>query len=365
MARETGEGFDRTTFDQAMADMVADVVARQVEAGVTVVSDGEMSKITYSTYVKDRLTGFGGDSPRKPALDLADYPELRSKLAAAAGGAQSFKRQSCVGEVSYVGHADVDADVAALNQALNQARNQARNQAGVAGGFLNAASPGLITAFQPNTYYPDHESYLQALADAMSHEYRAIVGSGLQLQLDCPDLAMARHTGFQDLTEQQFLDRARLHVEALNEATAGIDPARMRLHLCWGNYEGPHDHDIDLAKVLPIVLEARPATILFEAANPRHAHEWQVWARADIPDDKILAPGLITTTSNYVEHPDYVAQLLERFIGIVGPERVVAATDCGFGTFAGIGKIDPDVAYKKLRSLAAGAALVAGIGGVA
>ncbi len=349
MGRETGERFDRVEFDGAMARFVADVVVAQTEAGVTVPSDGEMSKITYSTYVKDRLTGFGGDSPRKPALDLAEYDELRSRLAAAAGGSQSFKRQSCVGDVAYIGQADVAADVAAMTAAMAAS--------GVSNGFLNAASPGLVTAFQPNDHYPDHESYLGAIAEAMRVEYRAIVDGGLQLQLDCPDLAMARHTGFQDLTEDEFLARARLHVEALNHATADIDPAMMRMHLCWVNYEGPHDHDIDLAKVLPTVLSARPATILFEAANPRHAHEWQVWAEAGIPDDKVLAPGVITTTSNYVEHPEYVAQLLGRFIDIVGPDRVMAATDCGFGTFAGLGKIDPDVAYKKLRALAAGAEL--------
>jgi 5-methyltetrahydropteroyltriglutamate--homocysteine methyltransferase len=222
---------------------------------------------------------------------------------------------------------------------------------------MNAASPGLVTAFQRNDYYATHDDYLEAVGEAMRVEYEAIVGAGFVLQLDCPDLAMARHTGFQDLDEQEFLQRAARHVEVLNEATRNIDPTAMRMHLCWGNYEGPHDHDIELVKVLPIVLAARPSAILFEAANPRHAHEWRVWAEAAIPDDKVLVPGVITSTSNYVEHPAHVAELLSRYVAIVGAERVIAGTDCGFGTFAGIGKVDPDVAYKKLASLVAGAEL--------
>ena len=348
-ARETGTGFDRERFDATVASAVAEVVKRQVEIGVDVVSDGEMSKVSYSTYVKDRLSGFAGDSPRRPALDLAPYPGLRARMAAANGGSQSFQRQSCVGPVSYVGHDDLAADLASLGAATKTARPGAA--------FLNAASPGLVTAFQPNEHYPSHDDYIAAVGEAMQVEYEAIVDAGFLLQLDCPDLAMARHTGFQDLTDRQFLARARLHVEALNHATRRIDPAKMRMHLCWGNYEGPHDHDIDLEAVLPIVLEARPATILFEAANPRHSHEWEVWAATDIPDDKILAPGVITSTVNYVDHPRRVAQLLGPYIDLVGPERVIAATDCGFGTFAGIGRVEPEVVFAKLASLVEGAGL--------
>jgi 5-methyltetrahydropteroyltriglutamate--homocysteine methyltransferase len=222
---------------------------------------------------------------------------------------------------------------------------------------VNAASPGLVTAFQGNDYFATHEEYVEAVGEAMRTEYEAIVAAGFALQLDCPDLAMARHTGFQDLDDDQFLRRAAHHVEVLDHATRNIDPAAMRMHLCWGNYEGPHDHDIELERVLPIALAARPSSILFEAANPRHAHEWQVWAEAEIPDDKVLVPGVITSTSNYVEHPRHVAELLSRYVAIVGPDRVVAGTDCGFGTFAGIGKVDPDVAFKKLGSLVAGAAI--------
>jgi 5-methyltetrahydropteroyltriglutamate--homocysteine methyltransferase len=227
-------------------------------------------------------------------------------------------------------------------------------------GFMNSASPGLITAFQPNEFYATHENYLADLVAAMRPEYEAIASSGYQLQLDCPDLAMSRHTAYQDLTEAQFLKTAEANVEALNAATSGIAPERMRMHVCWGNYEGPHDHDIGLERVIGIILKARPATILFEAANPRHEHEWKVWAETKIPDHKVLAPGLIDTCSNYVEHPELIAQRIERFAAIVGVERVIASTDCGFGTFAGYGKIDPAVTWKKLRALRQGADIAAG-----
>jgi 5-methyltetrahydropteroyltriglutamate--homocysteine methyltransferase len=256
-----------------------------------------------------------------------------------------------VGPIRYVGQADVAADLAHLRAAVEAAGLSP------ADAFMNAASPGLVTAFQGNRYFPTHEEYVEAVGEAMQVEYEAIVDAGFTLQLDCPDLAMARHTGFQDLDDDRFLRRAAHHVDVLNHATRAIDPARMRMHVCWGNYEGPHDHDIELASVLPVVLGARPAAILFEAANPRHAHEWQVWADAAIPEDKVLVPGVITSTSNYVEHPAHVADLLSRYVAIVGAERVIAGTDCGFGTFAGIGKIDPAVAYKKLAALVAGAEL--------
>jgi 5-methyltetrahydropteroyltriglutamate--homocysteine methyltransferase len=347
--REHGTRFDRDEFDAAMAEAVADVVRWQTDIGIGIVSDGEMSKITYSTYVKDRMTGFGGDTPRKPALDLAPYDQLRGRLAAASGGGQSFQRQSCVGDVAYIGRADLDADVTAMRRALDAA--------GATRGFMNAASPGLVTAFQPNEHYPTHEAYVRAVGEAMRTEYLAIVDAGLDLQVDCPDLAMARHTGFQDLSDAEFVERCELHVDVLNEATCDIDPTRMRMHLCWGNYEGPHDHDIELEAVIGTVLRARPATILFEAANPRHAHEWEVWQRVEIPDDKLLAPGVVTSTTNHVDHPRHIAQLLRPFVDLVGEERVLASTDCGFGTFAGIGRVDPDVVGKKLRSLVDGAAL--------
>ena len=345
LARDHGQAYDAAAFDTAVQAAVHDAVAKQIAAGVSVVSDGELGKVGYSTYMTERLSGFGGDVPRKPALDLAPLPEFRKKLAAVMGD-QEFVRAACIGPVKLVNLEPAREDVARFAKAM--AGQPVK-------GFMNAASPGLITAFQPNQYYPNHEAYLADLSDAMRPEYELIVGAGFQLQLDCPDLAMSRHTGYQDASEAEFLKVAAANVEALNAATAHIAPEQMRMHICWGNYEGPHDHDIPLERVIDIILRARPATILFEAANPRHEHEWKVWAGAKIPSDKRLAPGLIDTCSNYVEHPELIAQRIERFAAIVGKDRVVASTDCGFGTFAGYGKIDPAVTWKKLAALRQGA----------
>ena len=349
LARDQGKPYDAPDFDRMVQAAVDEAVAKQAAAGVSIVSDGELGKVGYSTYIKERLSGFGGNVTRKPALDLAPYPELRKKLAAIMGE-QEFVRASCVGPVRLVNPEPCREDIRRFTKALSGTRVR---------GFLNAASPGLITAFQPNTFYPSHEAYLADLVDAMRPEYTAIAASGVQLQLDCPDLAMSRHTGYQDLSEEQFLEIAEANVEALNAATADIPPAQMRMHVCWGNYEGPHDHDIPLERVVGLILKARPATILFEAANSRHEHEWKIWAETKIPDDKVLAPGLIDTRSNYVEHPELIAQRIERFAAIVGVERVIASTDCGFGTFAGYGKIDPAVTWKKLRALREGADIAA------
>jgi 5-methyltetrahydropteroyltriglutamate--homocysteine methyltransferase len=350
LARDQGKPYDAAAFDRLTQAAVDEAVANQEAAGVSIVSDGELGKVGYSTYIKERLSGFGGNVTRKPALDLAPYPELRKKLAAIMGE-QEFVRASCVGPVRLVNLDPCREDIRRFSKALSGRSVR---------GFLNAASPGLITAFQPNTFYPSHEAYLADLVDAMRPEYTAIAASGVQLQLDCPDLAMSRHTGYQDLSEEQFLKIAAANVEALNAATADIPPESMRMHVCWGNYEGPHDHDIPLERVIGIILKARPATILFEAANSRHEHEWKIWAETKIPDDKVLAPGLIDTRSNYVEHPELIAQRIERFAAIVGVERVIASTDCGFGTFAGYGKIDPAVTWKKLRALREGADIAAG-----
>jgi 5-methyltetrahydropteroyltriglutamate--homocysteine methyltransferase len=351
IARDHEELYDPAEFDRQVQAAVDEAVRSQVEAGVSIVSDGELGKIGYSTYVIERLEGFGGHTDRKPALDLADLPELRRKLGLIMG-AQEFTRASCIAPVRL-------RTLEPLHDDIRRFRNALNGQGSGVHAFLNAASPGLITAFQPNVYYPSHEAYLRDLVDAMRPEYEAIVAAGFDLQLDCPDLAMARHTGFQDKSEEEFLRIAEANVEALNAATASIPPERMRMHICWGNYEGPHDHDIALEKVISIILKARPATILFEAANPRHEHEWIVWRDAAIPDDKLLAPGLIDTCSNYVEHPELIAQRIERFAGVVGAERVIASTDCGFGTFAGYGKIDPAVTWMKLRALREGADLAA------
>jgi 5-methyltetrahydropteroyltriglutamate--homocysteine methyltransferase len=346
-ARDAGETYDVEAFDTLVSQAVDDAVTKQVECGVDTVSDGEIGKIGYSTYMIERLSGFGGHVDRKPAADLAEHPALTKKLSAMMGS-QDFVRASCIGPVKLITLDPLWEDVRRFKAAL------AQHGAGVKA-FMNAASPGLISAFQLNRYYPSQDAYLADLSAAMRPEYEAIVEQGFLLQLDCPDLAMSRHTGFQDLSEDEFLKVAEANVEALNAATANIPPEKMRMHICWGNYEGPHDHDIPLERVINIILKARPATILFEAANPRHEHEWKVWADAKIPDHKKLAPGLIDTCSNYVEHPELIAQRIERFAAIVGGDRVIASTDCGFGTFAGYGKIDPDVTWKKLRSLRAGA----------
>ncbi len=351
LARDHGEPYDEAEFDRVVQQAVDEGVAKQVEAGVSIVSDGELGKVGYSTYIIERLEGFGGHSPRKPALDLAPLPELTKKLSAIMG-AQEFTRASCIAPVRLVNLQPLHDDIRRFKLALEREGKGVR-------AFLNAASPGLITAFQPNAYYPGHEAYLADLVTAMTPEYEAIADAGFELQLDCPDLAMSRHTGYQDMDEPTFLATIEANVEALNAATANIAPEKMRMHVCWGNYEGPHDFDIPLEKIISIVLKARPATILFEAANPRHEHEWIVWRDAGVPDDKILAPGLIDTCSNYVEHPELIAQRIERFAGIVGADRVVASTDCGFGTFAGYGKIDPAVAWKKLKMLREGADIAA------
>lgn len=348
IARDHGEAYDAAEFDTKVAAAVKEAVRHQVECGVDIVSDGEIGKIGYSTYMIERLSGFGGHVDRKSALDLAEHPQLVKKLSAMMGS-QDFVRASCVGPIRLVNLQPLHDDIRRFKAALAQEGREGTRA------FMNAASPGLITAFQVNKYYPSHEAYLADLAEAMRTEYETIVDEGFYLQLDCPDLAMSRHTGYQDLSEAEFLKVAEENVAALNAATANIPPEKMRMHICWGNYEGPHDHDIPLERVVDIILKAHPATILFEAANPRHEHEWKVWADARIPDHKILAPGLIDTCSNYVEHPELIAQRIERFAGIVGADRVVASTDCGFGTFAGYGKIDPDVTWKKLRSLREGA----------
>lgn len=350
-ARDGGHPYDAAEFDQKVSSAVEHAVAMQLASGVDIISDGETGKIGYSTYMIERLSGFGGHVDRKMAADLAEHPALAKKLSAIMGS-QEFVRASCIGPVKLVTLDPLWEDIRRFKVALGNHGTDVQ-------AFMNAASPGLITAFQVNKHYPSHEAYLADLAEAMRTEYEAIVAAGFFLQLDCPDLAMSRHTGFQDLSEEAFLKVAQANVEALNAATANIPPEKMRMHICWGNYEGPHDHDIPLEKVIGSILKARPATILFEAANPRHEHEWKVWADAKIPDHKLLAPGMIDTCSNYVEHPELIAQRIERFAHIVGPDRVIASTDCGFGTFAGYGKIDPGVTWKKLRALREGADIAA------
>lgn len=349
-ARERDEKYDTADFDSAMTEAVSETVRRQVAAGIDVVSDGETSKISYATYVKDRYTGFDGDSPRNAPADLKLFPSFLERLKDD-GGTPTYARPMCVGEVRSKGQGELETDIANLKAGMAEH--------GAAEGFMNAASPGVISLFLQNDFYPTREAYLAALADAMREEYRTIVEAGLYLQLDCPDLALSRHMLFSDLSDAEFVKVAETHVDALNHALEGIDPSRVRVHICWGNYEGPHVCDIDMDTVFPVLMKTRSGQVLFETSNPRHAHEWEVFRdrNAEIPDDKILVPGVVDTTTNFVEHPKLVAQRIARFTDIVGTERVIAGSDCGFGTFAGFGAVDPEIAYAKLEALVQGARL--------
>ncbi|MFK7731523.1 MAG: cobalamin-independent methionine synthase II family protein [Pseudomonadales bacterium] len=327
---------------------VDEVVAKQVAARVDVVSDGEMSKISYATYIKDRITGFEGDSERRPPSDLEEFPKFLERQNSS-GGTPSYSRPCCVGDITVKDTGPAEEDIANFATAIDKHSPTE--------GFMNAASPGVIALFQPNKHYSSHEAYLEALADAMSTEYKAITDAGLILQLDSPDLGLGRHMLFKDKSVEEYQQLAGLHVEALNHALRDIDASKVRLHVCWGNYEGPHHHDAPMELVLPIALKANIGALLFESSNPRHAHEWEVFADADIPDNMILVPGVIDSTTNFIEHPRLVAQRIERFAHIVGRERVIAGTDCGFSTFAGFGAVDEDIVYAKLASMAEGAAM--------
>ncbi|WP_370400709.1 cobalamin-independent methionine synthase II family protein [Sulfitobacter sp. JB4-11] len=349
-AREHGKPYDQDAFDATMTAAVSATVARQVAAGVGVVSDGETSKISYATYVKDRYTGFSGDSPRNAPADLKKFPSFLKRLADD-GGTPQYARPMCTGEVKSKGQGELMKDIANLKAAMAEH--------GAERGFMNAASPGVISLFLQNDHYKTREAYLAALADAMKEEYETIIAAGLDLQLDCPDLALSRHMLFNDLSDAEFLKIANGHVEALNHALRDVPQDKVRLHICWGNYEGPHVCDIGMDKVFDMLMSTKSRYVLFETSNPRHAHEWTVFRdrRADISDDKVLVPGVVDTTTNFVEHPEVVAQRIERFTDIVGADRVVAGSDCGFGTFAGFGAVDPEIAYAKLESMRDGAAL--------
>ena len=350
-ARENNTPFEQASFDACMTSAVSETVARQVSAGVDIVSDGETSKISYATYVKDRYTGFDGDSPRNAPADLKQFPTFLKRLADD-GGTPQYARPMCVGEVKSKGQGELEKDISNLKGAMAEHR--------VEHGFMNAASPGVIALFLQNDFYTTRDEYLAALADAMRAEYRTIVDSGLMLQLDCPDLALSRHMLFNDLSDNEFLKIADSHVEALNHALEGIDPARVRVHICWGNYEGPHTCDIPMSKMFDTLMATQANHLLFETSNPRHGHEWAVFRdrAADIPDTKVLVPGCVDTTTNFVEHPDLVQQRIQRFVDIVGSDRVIAGSDCGFGTFAGFGAVDPEIAYAKLSALSQGASQI-------
>jgi 5-methyltetrahydropteroyltriglutamate--homocysteine methyltransferase len=347
-AHELGNNYDKVEYDTTMTQAVAYVVGRQKAVGIDLVSDGEQSKISYATYIKDRITGFEGDSPRRTPQDLEAFPSFMKRLAAG-GGSPSYKRPRCTSAVAPKTLAPLVADINNMHAALRE--NSAT------GAFMNAASPGVIALFQPNEFYPTHEAYLEALAEAMRPEYEAIVAAGFTLQLDCPDLGLGRHMMFKDKPEAEYIRLAHQHVEALNTALRNIPADKVRMHICWGNYEGPHHCDAPMDVVLPIALKAKPQALLFESANPRHAHEWTVFRDSKIPDDKILIPGVIDSVTNFIEHPMLVAERIERFTNIVGGDRVIAGTDCGFGTFAGFGNVDPEIVYAKLATLAEGAAI--------
>ena len=332
--------------DAVISGAVADVVKRQVGIGLDVVSDGEMSKISYATYISERLTGFDGDTPREPGQDLVEYPGLLAKLAER-GATAKYRRPRCIGAIGIKDLEPLRKDLANMRAAVDSSQP--------ADAFLNAASPGVIALFQPNDFYPTQNDYLEALAESMRVEYEAIVAAGFLVQIDAPDLAMGRHTMYRNRSVEEFLELAAMHIEVLNHALRNVPADKARMHVCWGNYEGPHHHDIPLAQLLPVVVKAKPQALLFEVANPRHAHEWTVFRDSDVPEEKILIPGVLSTTTNYIEHPLLVAERLERFADVVGRERVIAGTDCGFGTFGGFGPVEPEIAYRKLASLVEGA----------
>ncbi|HUZ77600.1 MAG TPA: cobalamin-independent methionine synthase II family protein [Chloroflexota bacterium] len=347
---ETGQA-DAGELDRLIGEAVREVVARQRQAGLDVIGDGEAGKPSYATYVKDRLEGFGGESHALQYADLTDFPELARRVFGDPGRARR-KTPACTAPVRAHGTQAVEADIDHLRAAIGSGNGNAQEEP-----FLTAASPGVVSLFFRDQYYGDHEAYLFAIAEALRPEYQAVVQAGLVLQVDCPDLAMGRHIQFADLSLEAFQDQARLHVRALNHALEGLPPEQMRLHLCWGNYEGPHHRDVPLARVLDIALQARPQAISFEGANPRHEHEWELFETLRVPEGRVLIPGVIDSTTNYIEHPDLVKQRILRYARLVGRENVLAGCDCGFGTWVGQAAVDPEVVWAKMASLAEGARL--------
>ena len=345
-AKEAGVPIEEAGFNEIISAAVNDIVAQQKTAGIDLPSDGEMSKISYATYIKDRLTGFDGDSSRRPPADLEMFPNFL-KRQASSGGTPSYRRPKCVSDIKVNSLAPLKDDVDAFQAALTAN--------GYAKGFMNSATPGVIALFQPNEFYGSQDEYLEAVAEGMRVEYEGIVEAGFILQLDAPDLGLGRHMMYKDLDDAGFVVAAEKHIEVMNHALRNVPGEKVRMHVCWGNYEGPHICDIALKKILPSLLKAKPRALLFEGANPRHAHEWVDWKNVDLPDDYVLIPGVIDSTSNFVEHPELIAQRLKNFTDIVGAERVIAGTDCGFSTFAGFGAVDPDIVWAKLKALSEGA----------
>ncbi len=345
-AKEEGVPVDRAALADRIHSAVAETVRRQIESGIAIVNDGEMSKPSYATYVKDRLNGFGGASHPLQYRDLVDFPEMAKRVFGDPGRSRR-RTPACDGPISVRDPRAVETDIENLQAAAGETKAERV--------FMTAASPGVISLFFHNEYYPSHEAYLFAIADAMRSEYEAIARAGVTLQVDCPDLGMGRHIQFADLSLDEFQKMARLHVEALNHALANVPPDRSRLHLCWGNYEGPHHYDVPLADIIDIVFTARPNGISFEAANPRHAHEWKLFEQVRLPEGKVLIPGVLDSTTNFIEHPDLVAERIARYARLVGRENVVAGTDCGFGTWVGQAAVDPDIAWAKLAAMTDGA----------
>ena len=347
-AREEGVPVDAPALATRLRTAVAEVVRKQTEAGITVVNDGELSKPSYATYIKDRLNGFGGASHPLQYRDLVDFPEMAKRVFGDPGRARR-KTPACTGPISLRDPAAAQADVDNLKAAVRSIDVQDV--------FMSAASPGVISLFFRDDHYGSHEKYLFAIADAMRHEYETVARAGFILQLDCPDLAMGRHIQFADLSIEEFRKMARLHLAALDHAVANIPPEQIRVHLCWGNYEGPHHYDVPLGEVLDLVFAARPQGVSFEAANPRHAHEWRVFERVKLPAGKLIIPGVLDSTTNFIEHPELVAERIGRYARLVGRENVIAGTDCGFGTWVGQAAVDADIVWAKLASLAEGARL--------
>ena len=347
-AKEEGEPFDGAALEARIGSAVQEVVRAQIDAGVDIVSDGEMSKPSYVTYVKDRLSGFGGTGQPLQYQDLVDFPEMARRVFGDPGRARR-KTPGCNSAVSVLDAEAAEIDVGNLRAALEQGAAE--------GAFMNAASPGVVAIYFLNDHYPSYEEYVFAIAEALREEYKTVTDAGLLLQIDCPDLAFGRHTKFADLSVEEFRKMASMHVEALNHALADIPPDQIRMHVCWGNYEGPHHYDVALEDIIDVVFRARPSGISFEAANPRHAHEWTLFEEVKLPEGKYLIPGVVESKTNFIEHPEVIAQRIGRYASLVGRENVVAGSDCGYGTWVGQAAVDPAVVWAKLASLTEGAQL--------
>ncbi|MDA9960594.1 cobalamin-independent methionine synthase II family protein [Candidatus Pelagibacter sp.] len=350
--KDKKEKIDINNFDEIVKRDVNKIVEKQINLGIDFISDGEMSKISYATYVKDRIDGFSGESERKAPQDLDDFPSFKERIARA-GGTPTYTRPCCTHELKIKDKLSLTKDINNFKTALDKNNHKL--------GFMNAASPGVISAFLPNKFYKNDDEYLDALSNIMKTEYEEIVSNDINLQLDCPDLALARHMTFKDLSEVDFLKRAEKQIEFLNHSIKNIPQSKIRMHICWGNYEGPHSHDISLEKILPLVLKANVGTYLLESSNPRHSHEWQAFENIKVPKDKVIAPGVIDSTTNFIEHPEVVKNRLVQFSKVVDREQLMAGTDCGFSTFAGFGNVDENIVYKKLESLVIGAKLASKI----